>query len=82
MTKRKIHDLEEDMSDLYPMKKKIKTTIIQTTQDEIRIKKRKHEGDDDDSQKSNKKSKMSDVILHNENMSDYIKKRRDMMIYT
>lgn len=79
MTKRKIID-DEDISDLYPIKKKTKPL------NEIKIinKKRKHD-DDDYSLSLNpvKKFKISDDdILNNENICDYIKKRRDMMIYT
>ncbi len=70
MTKRK---LQEEDSDLYPIQKKIKRNVEIT-------KKRKHD-DYSPSPQPKKKCKI-DVILHGENMSDYIKKRRDMLIYT
>ena len=79
MTKRKIID-DEDISDLYPIQKKTKPFV-----NEIKIinKKRKHDDDDSSSLKPVKKFKISDDnILNNENICDYIKKRRDMLIYT
>lgn len=79
MTKRKIID-DEDISDLYPIQKKTKPL------NEVKIinKKRKHDDDDyTSSLNPAKKFKISDDdILNNENICDYIKKRRDMMIYT
>lgn len=71
MTKRKIEGGVEICH------KKIKK---QNENVEIITKKRKHY-DYSPSPQPNKKCKI-DVILHDENMSDYIKKRRDMLIYT
>ena len=70
MTKRKF---QEEDSELYPIKK------IKTSVEIYNTKKRKHDDSEPLSQPL-KKCKI-DFILHDENMSEYIKKRRDMLIY-
>jgi len=70
MSKRKI----EGEIEICQIKKKIKRSVEIT-------KKRKCDDYYSPSPQPKKKCKI-DVILHGENMSDYIKKRRDMLIYT
>jgi len=72
-TKRKLEG-GEDLEICCRIHKKVKTKEIPLT------KKRKHDDDFEPSSQPTKKCKI-DIILH-EDISDYTKKRRDMMIYT